>query len=123
MESAYTQRVKKRIGENVEGRTDYFGLNHKQTINMIKEKLAAGNHSCNFWTFEWDDKEIGLVDRMLTKEGIVHCWDEVMDSFICFKSVEDMKGFYMKLRVETPVEKLKEIAEKGYNTPLIKFFK
>lgn len=123
MESAYTQRVKKRIGENVEGRIDYFGLNNEQTINMIKEKLAAGNFSCNFWTFEWDDKEIGLVDRMLTKEGIVHCWDEVMDSFICFKSVEDMKGFYMKLRVETPVEKLKEIAEKGYNTPLIKFFK
>ena len=123
MESEYTKRIKERIGENVDGRTDYFDLDHKQTINMIKEKLAAGNFSCTFWTFEWGEKQLAQVDEELTKEGIVHCWDEVMDAFVCFNSVEDMKNFYIKLRIETPVEKLREIAEKGYNTPVIKFFK
>lgn len=98
-------------------------LSPELTVKIIKQRLAAGNFSCNLWTFNWNDEKIGNVDELLTQEGVVHCWDELMDAFICFGSERDMRDFYTRLRVETSIEKLMEITKSGCNTPLINFFK
>jgi hypothetical protein len=122
MENTYTDRIKERIGESVDGREDYFDLTHEESINLIKEKLK-NNFSVNLWTFEWPNEQIAEVDKQLYKENIIHCWDEVFDSFVCFNTEEDMVGFYWKLRKEATDEQLKDLKEHNYNTPVIKWFK
>jgi hypothetical protein len=50
------------------------------------------------WTYEHPIEQIKEEDLLLTKEGIVHCYDEVLDAFLCFNTREDMIGFYEKLK-------------------------
>ena len=121
VENTYTDRVKEFIGPAEEGRTDYFHLTHKQSIDIIKEQLKD-NFSCNLWTLEFSDSELKFIDDELTKEGIVHCFDEVMDSFVCFKTEEDMRSFYDKLRKDSTEERLQFLRKFNYNTPVIKFY-
>lgn len=121
VESTYTERLKEHIGPATEGRTDYFHLTHTQSIEMIKEKLQT-NFSCNLWTLEWPDSELEFVDNELTKEGIVHCFDEVLDSFMCFRTDEDMKNFYDRLRKDASEERLEFLRKHNYNTPIIKWY-
>ena len=117
----YTDRLKEYIGPATEGRTDYFHLTHKQSIEMIKEQLKD-HFNCNLWTFEWSEDEMKFVDGELTKEGIVHCYDEIMDAFICFRTESEMKGFYDNLRKDAPEERLQWLREHNVNTPVIKFY-
>lgn len=71
MEKTYTDRIKERIGESVDGREDYFDLTHEESINLIKEKLK-NNFSVNLWTFEWPNEQIAEVDKQL--QGSCICW-------------------------------------------------
>ena len=121
VESTYTDRLKEHIGPAPEGRTDYFHLTHKQSIEMIKEKLNT-NFSCNLWTLEWSDSELRFVDEELTNEGIVHCFDEVLDAFMCFRNETDMKKFYDKLRADASEERLQYLRRQNFNTPIIKWY-
>jgi hypothetical protein len=120
-DSPYTKRLKEHIGPVQEGRTDYFNLTHKQSIEMIKEGLKT-NFSCNLWTVEWPEFQLKMVDNELTKEGIVHCYDEVFDAFICFRNESDMKGFYDKLRKDASEDDLQYMREHNVNTPVIKWY-
>lgn len=121
MNSDYTERLKKHIGEAPEGRTDFFDLTREESINMIKEKLKD-NFSCNLWTLEWSDAEIEDTDKALTEAHIIHVYDEIMDAINCFRSVKDMKGFYDRMRKEAKEEDLKFMREHHINTPIIKWY-
>lgn len=123
MKNTDNQEIKKTLTELFTGTDVHINLSPETSVKIIKQRLAAGNFSCNLWTIGWTDEKIENADELLTKENVIHCWDELMDSFICFNSERDMKDFYTRLRIETPINKLKEIAESGCNTPLINFFK
>lgn len=123
MKNTDNQEIKKTLIESFTGTDTHINLSPETSVKIIKQRLAAGNFSCNLWTLNWDDEKIGNMDKLLEKEGIVHCWDEVIDAFLCFNSERDMKDFYTRLRVETPIENLREIAQGKYNSPLINYFK
>ena len=109
------------IGPAKDGRTDFFNLSHMDAIELIKEQLTT-NFCCNLWTLGWSEEELGTVDDELTSAGIVHCYDEVIDSFVCFNSELDMMEFYDKIRQDASEEKLNFLRRHNYNTPVIKFY-
>ena len=109
------------IGPPVDGRTDYFNLSREECVNLTKENLKNA-FSCSVWTLDMNDEEIGILDKQLTDNNIIHVFDEVMDCFNCFKTEEDMKSFYKKIRDELTEEDMKLIKEHNYNTPLFKWF-
>ena len=109
------------IGPPGNCRTDYFKLSREECINIAKESLKKA-FSCSVWTIDMNDEEIGVVDKQLTDNNIVHVFDEVMDCFNCFKTEEDMKSFYKKMRDEVTEEHINFIREHNYNTPLLKWF-
>ena len=119
--NSYTKRLKEYIGPTEEGRSDFFDLTPEESIKMIKEKLKE-NFSCNLWTYEWSNEEINIADKELTEAGIIHVYDELMNCINCFKSEEDMKTFYLKLRVEATEEQLNFLKENKYNTPVINWY-
>ena len=117
IESTCTDRLKEHIGPTPEGRTDYFN----QSIEMIKEQLKT-KFSCNIWALGWSESELRFVDEELTKESIVHCFDEVLDSFMCFRNETDMKNFYDKIRTDASEERLQYLRRHNFNTPIIKWY-
>ena len=57
------------------------------------------------------DKTSGRVVRK--KNGIVSCFDEVINAFLCFKTKEEMFEFYKGLQKEANMKNLNiEIQEK-----------
>ena len=121
MEKTYTERLKEFIGPAEDGRTDYFNLTMEQCIDEIKRNLTD-NFSYNFWTFELSNEEIANACEELENEGIVHVFDEVLDSIVCFKSNEDMMSFYKKIRLDCTEHELDVIRKMNLNTPVINFF-
>ena len=119
--STYTEKLKKHIGEPQNGRSDYFNLTHEQTIEMIKENLKD-NFSSTLWTLDMGEEQLKYIDESLTKNGIIHCFDEAMDGFICFKNESDMKKFYDDLRKSMSEEDLNKLKKINCNTPLIKWY-
>ena len=117
----YTEKLKEYIGEPLDDRKDYFNLTEDESIEHIKKNLKTA-FSCNLWTYKWTNAEIGHADERLTKEGIIHVWDEVLDSFVCFNSEKDMKQFYTSLRKTIPEEDLENIKRHNYNTPILHLF-
>ena len=117
----YTEQLKEFIGPPQDGRKDFFDLTHEESIAHIKSSLKNA-FSVNLWTYKWPTEQIAEVDKELFDEGIVHCWDEVFDSFVCFNSYEDMLKFYIDLRKQATEEQLQDLREKGYNTPVTRWF-
>ena len=97
MKETYTQRLQRHLGPREEGEMRIFGLGSKDLISAIKTNLK-NSFCCTLWTYEHPIEQIKEEDILLTKEGIVHCYDEVLDAFLCFNSKEDMIGFYEKLK-------------------------
>lgn len=121
MSTNYTEKLKEFIGPAEDGRRDVFDLTPEESIKQIKEGLETA-FSVNLWTYEWPNELIAEVDQQLYDEGIVHCWDEVFDSFVCFRTREEMVNFYYKLRVDATEKQLQDLRDHKYNTPVIKWF-
>jgi len=102
--SEYSERIKEYIGPPTNGRKDYFDLSREESIKLIKEALKT-NFAVNLWTFEMPKEQIDSIHEELDAENIVHYWDATINSFICFRTVEDMKGFYEGLKKELSNEK------------------
>lgn len=92
------------LGEPVDGERREIVEGPEEAVRTIKESLKE-NFSCTVWTHGWTENEKIHESRFLTENGIVHCWDKNMDAFLCFRSTEDLVGFYERLK--------KDLAEKG----------
>ena len=92
------------LGEPIEGERREMVSGADEAIRTIKESLKT-NFSVTVWTRGWTEDEIINESRFLTENGIVHCWDEHIDAILCFRSTEDLVGFYERLK--------KDLAEKG----------
>ena len=121
MNENYTEELKEFIGPAEEGREDYFNLTPEETLEKIKSGLEKA-FSVNLWTYKWPEEQINETDKQLWKEGITHCFDEVLDAIVCFKSVEDMVGFYHNIRKDMSDEDMQNLKDAGYNTPVLKWF-
>ena len=97
MEKTYEERLEEHLGPATEGEHRIFGLGETELIATIKENLK-NSFSCTLWTFEHPAEQIREEDELLTREGIVHCYDEVIDAFLCFNSVKDMNKFYLRIQ-------------------------
>lgn len=92
------------LGEPIDGERREVVSGADKLLETIKESLKT-NFSCTIWTHGWSEDETIKESRFLTENGIVHCWDKNMNAFLCFRSTEDLVGFYEKLKVD--------LAEKG----------
>lgn len=119
--SNYTEELKNFIGPAEDGRRDVFNLTPEESFKEIKEGLKTA-FSVNLWTYKWSYEQIAKVDKQLFDEGIAHCWDEIFDSFVCFRTKEEMIEFYRKLRVNATEEQLQDLRDHQYDTPVIRWF-
>ena len=118
---SYTDRLKEHIGPDSDGRIDYFNLTTDQTIELIKNYLKTC-FSCNVWTLEYSKEEIKKLDNELTRNSIVHCYDDIMHSLVCFNSVKEMKDFYDDIRKSLSSEDLNFMIKNNIDSPVVKWY-
>lgn len=87
------------LGEPVEGERREVVSGPDEAIRTIKESLKT-NFSVTIWTHGWTEDEKINESRFLTENEIVHCWDKYIDAILCFRSTEDLVGFYENLKAD-----------------------
>lgn len=90
------------LGAPADGESRMILRGREEDLKKKICELLETNFSVTIWTKGWTEEEIIAESRMLEEWRIVWCWDEMMEAFLCFRSEEDMMGFYQKLAEEYP---------------------
>lgn len=93
------EEMNKVLGEPIDGEKREVVSGADELLETIKESLKT-NFSCTIWTHGWSEDDKIHESRFLTENGIVHSIDEHIDAILCFRSTEDLVGFYEKLKVD-----------------------
>lgn len=98
------------LGEPVEGEKRIIIEDPVEVIKYIKEQLKT-SFEVTIWTEGWTAEQIAVECKTLTECGIVNCWDETINAFLCFRNKEDMNSFYERLQKELDIEISKQPIE------------
>ncbi|MBR4589766.1 MAG: hypothetical protein IKO36_03795 [Bacteroidaceae bacterium] len=96
------EKIGELYGEPVDGEIrEVYSGNGEGFIAYLR-KVLENNFSVTIYTGGWSVEEKLEEAKMLAREGFSYCWDEVMDAFVCFRSEDDLKNFYLDLKEKMP---------------------
>jgi len=95
----YKERLDEYLGPPQEGEKRVYDVKRESICQTIKDALKT-NFEVTLWTYECHQDQIKEDDYLLTKEGIVHYHDKVMNGFLCFRTESDMIAFQKRIKEE-----------------------